>query len=510
MTIYYGDNLKSLKMLKEESINLIYLDPPFNSQSDYKSVFTPAGMHASLQVFVDSWTWNEESEKILENLRMPILDGIKNTLGKTSLMAYLVMMTARLAEMYRVLKNTGSIYLHCDPSASHYLKVILDSIFGVGNFRAEIIWKRASSAQKGNQIGSAKPGRNHDVILFYAKSDKSKYETIKRQLSNIEMDKKFSKHDERGYYHDQAPVYCGARMKDSPTLCYEWRGFKNPYPSGWRLSKPRLEEEYNKGNICIVEKNGVKRVIRKVYRQDYDGENIGDLWNDINPARGSEKLGYPTQKPQELLERIIKMSSIEGDLVLDPFCGSGSTLKAAHRLGRKYIGMDRSILSIKMSEKLLSDSFGIRETIHGMPKNQQDAEELNDEEYSIWASTLVKNAVPAFSNSEHKGVGYVRIGKQNRTFLINAVKNCTESDIDKIKQEITAENHLFGIIVCINADIDDDEDMIKLPLGQEYKKINIYTVDQYFDGKLLDIPPTVDFTKAERAKSIDKSTQTTL
>ena len=198
-----------------------------------------------------------------------------------------------------------------------------------------------------------------------------------RDLTKEEADKKFNKiaKDGRRYYDDSSHIWRTQDMGARPNLCYEWRGFKNRNPSGWRLSKKRLEEEYNKGNIVITPDGKLER---RKYEEDYEGEGIGNIWTDIKPARGKERMGYDTQKPLKLLERIIKASSNEGDVALDPFCGSATTMEAAHSLGRKWIGIDINIHVVKsVAKKRLEERLYLIEgkdfTIEGIPHNLKSA-----------------------------------------------------------------------------------------------------------------------------------------
>ncbi|MGL4560909.1 MAG: DNA methyltransferase [Brevinema sp.] len=262
-------------------------------------------------------------------------------IGNVSNKYYLTYMAIRLLEMKRILKDTGSIYLHCDNTMGHYLKLLLDVIFGETNFLGEIIWKRTSSAQKGSQFESKTWGTNVDSIFSYSKTSSYSLKTI-REITQEEINQKFFLQDEKTgerYYDDSSHLWRNQGMGVRPNLCYEWKGFKNPHPSGWRLSKERLEEEYQKGNI-VIKDNG--KLERRKYLKDYKGVPIGNLWVDINLPIGDERVGYPTQKPLALLERIINASCPEGGIVLDPFCGCATTCVAAEKLGKEWIGIDIS------------------------------------------------------------------------------------------------------------------------------------------------------------------------
>ena len=258
-------------------------------------------------------------------------------------------MALRLRAMRRVLKETGSIYLHCDPTASHYLKLLMDAIFDNGNYINEIIWQCAAGRAKGSQFNPRTFGNDTNSILFYSRTRKYKFNGDYGLLNESELIRKFPYSDKRGRYNTTTPLFCQPSMGARPNLCYEYNGVRNPHPSGWRVSKEKLAEMDARGEI--IWRDG-KRPLRKSYLSDYKGKPTGSLWADIpNVTAGNERLGYPTQKPLALLERIIKASSNEGDTVLDPFCGCGTTVHAAESLGRKWIGIDIS----KFSSGLIRD-----------------------------------------------------------------------------------------------------------------------------------------------------------
>ena len=358
-TVFSNDNLPVLRGIDTESVNLIYLDPPFNSNRNYAA---PIGSTAAGSAFKDTWTlsdvdnaWHGEIAD-REPALYQAIHAAELTHGK-GMKSYLIMMAVRLLEMKRVLKKTGSIYLHCDPTASHYLKVTMDSIFGKNNFRSEITWKRTTSTQKGSQHRSLRWGNNADTLLYYAASSSASLRP-ERELTETEILKKFKHTDENGqrYYNDSAHIWSTPNMGERPNLCYEWRGFVNPHPSGWRLSKERLEEEYQKGNI-VIRPDG--KLERRKYLKDYKGASYGNIWDDVLPPAGEERTGYPTQKPIALLERIIKASSNEEDVVLDPFCGCATTCVAAERLQRYWIGIDISPKAVDLVRVRLKNEIGI-------------------------------------------------------------------------------------------------------------------------------------------------------
>ena len=311
--LYQGDNLAILQEIPDASIDLIATDPPFNTGRDWGA-------------FNDKWE-----------------GGIKG---------YLKFMEARCVEMHRVLKDTGSFYLHCNPTASHYLKVMLDGVFGIKQFRDEIVWKRTNSHSDSKLFGSI-----HDIILFYSKSGNVVFNSPFKLLTKSEKLKKFPLIDENGRkYNTDTPIFNQPSMQERSNLCYEYKGAVNPHPSGWRVSKEKLIKMDKAG--YIIWREG-KRPLRKAYADEYKGKPIGSLWTDIPIASRNERTGYPTQKPIALYERIIKASSNEGDVVLDPFAGSGTTLDTAHTLGRHWIGIDQSDPSIETIIKRLRDQHGL-------------------------------------------------------------------------------------------------------------------------------------------------------
>ncbi len=317
--LFYGDNLEILRQkISDESVDLCYIDPPFNSQKNYYQVCQNQGKTAKMQAFIDTWTWDESAEigwvQIIDNYRgsftlqsIDLLLGLSKVLGKGSFLAYLVSLTLRIAEIYRILKPTGSFYLHCDPTASHYLKLILDAFFCFrgGDFQNEIIWCYSIGGKSRNRFA-----RKHDVILFYTK-DANNY-TFNQKAASI-------------------PRKPNSHMK---------------------LAKDSHGREYQEK---IDKKTG------KVYKYYLDeGKIAEDYWADIETLnrQDRERWGYPTQKPEALLERIVKVSSNEGDVVLDAYCGGGTTLVVAQRLNRRWIGIDANFHSISLVVKRLEQTFG--------------------------------------------------------------------------------------------------------------------------------------------------------
>ena len=342
-TIFCHDNIDILQNMEDESIDLIYLDPPFNKK---KTFHAPLGSRAEGASFRDTW-YDEDIKKgyltLIADLYPTLYEYLKGVeqIESRSHRNYLIYMAQRLIEMKRILKDTGSVYLHCDNTMSHYLKLLMDCVFGYKHFIGHIVWKRHTSLQKGSQYKSKTWGTTNDDIFHYVKSNEYIFNDT-RVLTPQEIEEKFPHiDDETGerFYDDTSHLFRSQDMGDRPNLCYEWRGFKSPYSSGWRLSIQRLEEEHQKGNI-VIKSNG--KLQRRKYLKDYKGVPLGNLWTDINPPKKQERVGYPTQKPIALLERIIQASSNKGDMVLDPFCGCATTCVAAEKLGRQWIGIDVS------------------------------------------------------------------------------------------------------------------------------------------------------------------------
>lgn len=342
-TIFEGDNLDILRGIDSDSVDLIYLDPPYNSNRIYEA---PIGSDAAGASFRDNWTMDDVKKEWHGELaeKNPELYHAIRGAGLThgdSMKAYLIMISVRMLEMKRVLKSKGSIFLHCDPTASHYLKMMMDSIFGAGNFRNEIVWRRIRGAGKTTQHEAISYGRSIDQILFYAYPG-SKFD-IHSDLVPFSEDylKNFRYRDKKGPYARRSPFNSpgqGAR----PNQCYEYKGFSPPHPSGWNVTLNTLKKMDEDGELEFA--NG--RVYRK--KRLTEGMPANNLWLDISPPLGKERLNYPTQKPLKLLERIIKATTNQHDFVLDPYCGCATTCVASEKLGRQWAGIDLSPKAVEL------------------------------------------------------------------------------------------------------------------------------------------------------------------
>ncbi len=403
--LFYGDNLEWLsndKAFPDASVDLVYLDPPFNSNATYSQLFkSPDGKTADSQIeaFEDTWVWGLSAEAAYDRVLTSgntdvaqLLQAMRGFLHDNAMMAYLAMMAARLIEVHRVLKDTGSLYLHCDPTASHYLKLLLDGVFGPTNFRNEITWKRTTT-----HSDSKTWSRTSDIILFYTKTGKLVWNTPREVASREYLASKYrgDDGDGRGQYQLDNMTSPSPR----PNMTYEWLGF--PPPSmGWRYQTETMQRLHDENRIWYpTHPDGTfdtgRRPRLKRYLSEREGGVIGAIWTDIAPinSQAQERLGYPTQKPLALLERIISASSNPGDVVLDPFCGCGTAVHAAEKLGRRWLGIDITHLSIALIEKRLRDAFpGIAFETEGRPKDLASAQELatrDKHEFQKWLVTWV-------------------------------------------------------------------------------------------------------------------------
>jgi site-specific DNA-methyltransferase (adenine-specific) len=401
--LYYGDNLTVLReQIRESSVDLIYLDPPFNSNASYNVLFkgpTGSGSAAQIEAFDDTWHWNDSAEEAFGDVvrsgnaaAATMLRAMRSFLGDNDMMAYLAMMAVRLIELHRVLKPTGSLYLHCDPTASHYLKILLDAVFGAKCFRTEVIWKR-TSAHSNSKRNFADV---HDVILLYGKSAKYVHNEVFTPYSQAYIDEHFVHFDPDGRRFRRSDLRNpGIR----PNLTYDFTASNGvtykPHPNGWAVSREVMEQYDREGRLFFPKKEDA-RLRKKIYIDESPGVPTTDLWDDLPPLHASaqERLGYPTQKPVALLERILSASSNPGDVVLDPFCGCGTTVHAAQKLGRQWVGIDVTHLAIGLIEKRLRDAFpAVQFTTHGVPQDLEGARDLaargKYHEFEKWALSLI-------------------------------------------------------------------------------------------------------------------------
>ncbi len=399
--LFFGDNLHVMReSIADASVDLVYLDPPFNSKRDYNLLFkSPEGgeSHAQITAFEDSWHWGEQAEReygeILQSghTRMAdLISAFRGFLGENDVMAYLVMMANRLLELHRVLKPTGSLYLHCDPTASHYLKLVLDAVFGQENYRNEIIWARTNSRST-----SGRWPRLHDVIFFYSKSGNMRFEKTTAIVGEVKLPHTLITGSDGNKYQTYELTAPGATKEGESGK--PWRTF-SPAAMGrhWANNHATMDSWDELGQIHWPKGGGFpRRLAAEPFVVADRAVTVGDVWTDIDRLNqtAKERLGYPTQKPLALLERILNASSNPGDVVLDPFCGCGTAVHAAQKLGRNWIGIDITHLAISLIEKRLKDAFpGLQFEVHGTPKDLEGAQDLAERDkyqFQWWACSLV-------------------------------------------------------------------------------------------------------------------------
>ena len=541
--LYYGDNLEILRQyIPDESVDLVYLDPPFNSKRTYNVLFQDeSGQDSEAQIaaFEDTWHWNQSAEETYYELitEAPqhvgaMIEALRGFIGTNQMMAYLVMMTVRLIELHRVLKPTGSLYLHCDPTASHYLKVILDTIFGPEKFIAEIVWKRTTTHSDAKRWSPVQ-----DTIFFYAKSDSFSWNPQYKAHDPKYIKAKYRHDDEdgRGPYRLDNMTSPNPR----PNMMYEWKEHASP-PNGWRYSRETMAKLDTEGRIYYPNSKS-KRLQLKRYLNEMPGRIVDSIWLDINPinSRAAERLGYPTQKPVELLKRIIAASSNPGDVVLDPFCGCGTAIAAAQELGRKWIGIDITHLSIALQKYRLNDAFpDIAYTVKGEPVSINSARALaaqDRHQFEWWALSLVKarpsGATTSTSRRGKKGADrgidglivfvdeYKGSKPITKRVLIQVKSGGVKSgDIRDLVGTIGREKAELGVFITLE---EPTRPMIREAASagfyespgwnQKYPRVQILTIQELLSGKAIDMPPgNVSFKQAQQVKGDSGTNQPSL
>ncbi|TPG13226.1 DNA methyltransferase [Sphingomonas oligophenolica] len=459
--LYYGDNLDVLRThVADESVDLIYLDPPFNSNASYNILFKSpdgAGADASIEAFDDTWVWGPAAASALMDITESgnhalhaLMQAMRSAIGENAMMAYLAMMAVRLIELRRVLKPTGSLYLHCDPTASHYLKLVLDAVFGLENFRNEIIWcYRKWSITQGQFV------RNHDTLFFYSKEQS-------QQVFNTQF------------------------VAPSAGTMKRWKGHKQH---------------------AVFDADGVR------HASSQDGEDaksaMPDWWDIsiLNP-NAKERLGYPTQKPVALLERIVAASSNPGDIVLDPFCGCGTAVDAAQKLGRRWIGIDITHLAVGLIEKRLREGYGdaVRFDTIGVPRDLASAQRLaadNPHQFQAWI-TLKPGGWPWMGGKKggDRGVDgyfyYVAAGGKTETGVISvkAGAHVNPAMVRDLGRVMARDGHKMGLFVCAAdptrgmTEEANSHALIQTEFGR-FPALQCFTLEALFDGHHPRLPPLV-------------------
>ena len=511
-TLYYGDNLDILRQhVPDESVDLVYLDPPFNSNANYNVLFKEQSGEASpaqIRAFTDTWEWTQEAERtyeqeIITNPDTPanvkdMISAFRQFIGSNAMMAYLVMMTPRLVELRRVLKPTGSIYLHCDPTASHYLKLLMDTVFGVTNFQNEIIWKRTSGHSDARRYG-----RVHDVMLYYTLSTEAIWNVTHQAYDDdyVEQYYRYTDPDGRRWMSDNL----SASGLQGGGYEYEWNGVTRV----WRVPRSTMEQLDLEGRVFYT-KNGIAR--RKRYLDESPGLRIQDIWTDTQALRSwhKERLGYPTQKPQALLERIIEASSNEGDVVLDPFCGCGTAVAAAENLDRNWIGIDITHLAVALMKSRLRTAFDLQPgtdyEVVGEPADVGSARALAEQDryqFQYWAMSLLE-ALPRDQGGRRgadrgiDGVVHFIDGPRRTTKkAIVQVKSGKVSSplIRDLKGTVEREKADLGLFITLEESTRDmrteaaSAGFYHSEIWQrDYPRMQIRTIAELLEGQDFDIP----------------------
>ncbi len=481
------------------------------------------------QAFDDTWTWNQATSEALEDIRRSaplqvstLIDALCQALDRNDMTAYLVMMTQRLVELRRVMKPTASLYLHCDPTASHYLKIVLDALFGGRNFRNEIIWKRSAAHSDAKQ-GARQYGRVHDVILFYVKSEAAPFkaqwmpyddEYVRTHYNNIEQG------TGRRYQKDNLTA-----SKPGGDTSYEWRGMRPPQGRYWAYSKAKMEQFDREGRL-VYSPSGMPRYKR--YLDEMPGRPLQDTWDDIPPinSQAKERLGYPTQKPLALLERIIAASSNPGDVVLDPFCGCGTAVDAAERMGRRWIGIDVTSLAIGVIEKRLDERFEAADfAVMGLPTTPSDAVALAERDrfqFQWWAAGLI-GALP-YDGRNKKGAdrgidGIIPFyddasGRAKRCIVsVNSGQDAKPEFVRELLGTVTANEAAAGVLVTNKEPTREMKvaaamaGLYHSPLGHDYPKIQLLTIADILNGQIPDLPDQESQRRRQRRMVAQRAEQ---
>jgi len=519
-TLYYGDNLSILREhIPDECIDLIYLDPPFNSKRTYNVLFRDeSGLDSDAQItaFDDSWHWGATAEETYRELVTEAPDrvstmiaALRDFIGTNQMMAYLTMMAVRLVELHRVLKPTGSLYLHCDPTASHYLKIVMDTIFGPEHFLSEIVWKRTSAHSSANRYGPV-----HDTILFYSRSGNFTWNAQYQPYEQSYVEKNYRHVDSDGRRFRLSDLTgAGVRHGESG---HPWRGI-SPTAVGrhWAYTPAALDKLDSADRVYWPPRGTMPRY--KGYLDDAPGVPLQDMWLDISPigAQAAERLGYPTQKPLALLERIIEASSNPGDWVLDPFCGCGTAVAAAQKLDRRWIGIDITHLAIALQRYRLKEMFpGITFRVIGEPESLASAQHLaqqNRHQFEWWALSLV-HARPTGSTKGSKrgkkgadrGIdGVITFidevkGKPKRVLIQVKSGTVHSSYIRDLRGTVDREKAAMGVLITLEPPTRDMKTEA-LSAGfyaspgwkRDFPKIQILTIEELLDGTSIRMPPAV-------------------
>lgn len=519
--LYYGDNLEVLQQyIKEQSVDLVYLDPPFNSNRNYSVIFSRNGKTdddnaAQIEAFEDTWRWTSITEAQFASFLVTgpgrvadAMSAFRTLLGENDAMAYLVNMAPRLVELHRTLKPTGSLYLHCDPTMSHYLKVLLDAIFGPERFRSEIIWRRYGSHNDAKGYGAV-----HDIILYYCKSRSATFNKQYVDYDDTYITERFRYTDTDGRRWMEQNL---SSPNPRPNLTYPYTASNgvtySPPANGWKVTPARMAELDALNRLHYPARHG-GRLRLKMYLDQALGVPVQDVWTDITGIGGTspERLGYPTQKPVSLLERIIASSTNEGDVVLDPFCGCGTAVDAAQKLKRAWIGIDVTYIAVDLIIKRLVHTYGevVKTTfdVNGIPRDIFSAQALFDRspfEFERWAVSLV-NAEPNEKQVGDKGMdGVARFpvdakGGLGRVLVsVKGGKTLNPAMVRDLKGTVASQKAQMGVLITMSAATKGVTDAINHggvfthpANGQQYPLLQHLTVADLLAGKMPQMAPTI-------------------
>jgi site-specific DNA-methyltransferase (adenine-specific) len=512
--LYYGDNLDVLRRhVPDASVDLIYLDPPFNSNRSYNILFKESGGEGSgaqIEAFEDTWHWGHAAqaayEEVMTGPHQPVarmLRSMVEGLGHNDVTAYLSMMAIRLIELHRVLQDTGSIYLHCDPTAGAYLRVLMDAVFEARNFRNEVTWKRTNVHSDSKRWSDVS-----DRLLYYVKDSRAAYTWNEpwgeHDAGYVESKYRNDDGDGRGPYQLDNMTSPNPR----PNMMYEWKGFPSP-PLGWRYSKETMSRLDAEGRIYYP-KTTAQRPRLKRYLAEQRGQLLTDVWTDIWPinSQAKERLGYATQKPLALLERVITASSNPGDIVLDPFCGCGTAVHAAQKLGREWIGIDVTHLAISLIRRRMEDAFpGLNVDVIGEPVDLGGVKELaakDKYQFQWWALDRIgAQPVAGKKKGSDKGIDGVipfvadRDGGFKRVMVsVKGGETVGVQAVRDLRGVMEREGEPIGVLLTL---VKPTKDMTTEAISaghyenelwqKQYPRLQILTVQEVLAGKLPQMPP---------------------
>jgi site-specific DNA-methyltransferase (adenine-specific) len=533
--LFYGDNLDVMRRhIDDESVDLVYLDPPFNSNASYNVLFAEqdgSRSAAQIQAFGDTWRWDQRAAAAYEEVVeaggevSQAMQAFRTLVGPSDMLAYLSMMAPRLVQLQRVMKSSASIYLHCDPTASHYLKLLLDAVFGPKCFRNEIVWKRTSAHNDAKRFG-----RIHDVLLYYAKNPKkAQFNRQYRPYDQSYIDAEWRR-DDAGRWFKLENLTAPLRGTKGQ---FEFHGRTPGANRMWRFNREGMEALWDEGRVR-TDKAGIPlRRGHVVYLDDMPGVPLQDIWDDIlrigNTAK--ERLGYPTQKPEALLERIIEASSSPGDVVLDPFCGCGTAVAVSERLERHWVGIDITCLATNLIKSRLVDAFGedVDFSVTGEPTTIDDAARLAREDpfqFEVWALGLVGARSATHKKGADGGIDgrlifHEKRGGKTRQVLLSVKSGKTGvQHVRELRGVVEAEKAEIGVLISLREPTrpmrEEAASAGTYHSGDEgvgswgkHPRLQLLTVEELLAGKRIDMPPLTGNLSFRRAPQAERRRPTT-